>query len=85
VGLEENTLSNLSLYPNPNDGHFYLDFGQILTEVQVHIIDLQGRIIENVQLKNVDTFEFNLNTSDGTYMVDVKSENFRQTLRVVKK
>ena len=84
VGLEENILSNITLYPNPNDGHFHLNFGKTLSEVNVYITDLQGRVVKSEQLNNVSNYEFNINSSAGSYLVEVTTGKYRQTLRVVK-
>ncbi|MDX2361821.1 MAG: T9SS type A sorting domain-containing protein [Crocinitomicaceae bacterium] len=45
LGIEEEELEhNVSVFPNPNDGNFYVELnGQVNNEAELHIIDLTGR------------------------------------------
>ncbi len=75
VGIEEETNSSFSVYPNPNNGEFF-----IATNVEgtatVQIIDAQGKIIYNKSL-NLNTNATSISLKDieaGIYMIKIISE-----------
>lgn len=75
--------SNLSIYPNPNNGTFSVEFNNSL-EKTVDLTDITGRVVmSNTTSQN--KIEFNINhLANGVYYLRVKSDNATQTVKVVK-
>lgn len=87
--IDNNTLSDVRLYPNPiNDNTFYINTPNLTGEqVEVKITDIAGRQIYSDLLSCQDnrvalTFKNNLNT--GVYLVTMKFAGEQKTLRLIK-
>lgn len=84
VGIENNQLSNLSLYPNPSYGRFSIDLGKEYTEVTVQIINTLGRIVSSKKYASTRTIESEINDSAGIYFVKVSTASGESTtLRIL--
>ena len=83
VGLGE-SLQNVSLFPNPTRGQFNLARMDAATEVEVSVLDLQGKVLtvakwnEGVDALSIDLSSF----ANGVYMVRMTSEEGSRTMRV---
>jgi hypothetical protein len=83
VSLDE-TLQNVSLFPNPTRGQFNLARMDAATEVEVSVLDLQGKVLtvakwnEGVDALSIDLSSF----ANGVYMVRMTSEEGSRTMRV---
>ncbi|MDG1915169.1 MAG: T9SS type A sorting domain-containing protein [Crocinitomix sp.] len=82
VGINENTADeNLTIYPNPVDNTFILNFD--VTEdapVEVKIIGLDGRLVKHLYTGTAfvgeNKFAFNkANLASGTYFVQIQSDD----------
>ena len=84
VGIVNNQLSNLSLYPNPSYGRFTLDLGKEYTEVTVQVINTLGRIVSSKKYASTRTIENEINDSVGIYFVRVSTATGESTtLRIL--
>lgn len=83
--LDSNLLGNkelemkvkLSVYPNPSEGKFTLNFGKS-TSCEMKICDLSGKILKNILLKN--QAEITVNLSDlksGIYFLNYDNEQIK--------
>jgi len=85
AGLGE-SLQNVSLFPNPTRGQFNLARMDAATEVEVSVLDLQGKVLtvakwnEGVDALSIDLSSF----ANGVYMVRMTSEEGSRTMRVSK-
>jgi hypothetical protein len=83
AGLGE-SLQNVSLFPNPTRGQFNLARMDAATEVEVSVLDLQGKVLtvakwnEGVDALSIDLSSF----ANGVYMVRMTSEEGSRTMRV---
>ena len=74
-------ITNISLYPNPNNGSFSLQFTPSSELIGVQVFDMRGRVIfdrkysnnglfnENIQLNNVQSGVYLVNVQDGSRKV----------------
>ncbi len=71
LGIEKNTLSNLSLYPNPSNGTFAIDMGREYPDVTVRIYNLTGQIISSEKYSSARIIEKQIDNLPGIYFVNV--------------
>ena len=85
--VNENQFTNLAIYPNPNQGTFYISLDTLLDEkVNIEVYDIRGRKIYNQAIENTMKFEktVNLNNpSSGVYLVKVRQAANQVTKRVI--
>lgn len=85
LGTQENTLSNLALYPNPSNGKFTIDLGREYTDLTVQIYNMLGQLISSEKYATAKTIEQYINTSAGMYFVKVSTaKEGSNTLRIIK-
>ncbi|RFN58858.1 T9SS type A sorting domain-containing protein [Marixanthomonas ophiurae] len=85
LGAEENTLSNLTLYPNPTDGNFTIDLGREYSGVTVQIYNILGQLIADERYASAKFIQKEINTSAGIYFIKVSiAKKGSSTLRIVK-
>ncbi|MEN9940221.1 MAG: hypothetical protein RIR61_1028 [Bacteroidota bacterium] len=85
ASLDE-TLQNVSLFPNPTRGQFNLARMDAASEVAVSVLDLQGKVL-TVATWNAGAESLSIdlgNFANGVYMVRLTSEEGSRTLRVSK-
>lgn len=84
VGLTENQLSNIKVYPNPSkDGVFTID-ANVLVGGQLTAMDMTGRILLNKNLSEVvETIDLSA-FPNGTYFVRLSNEAQSVTLKLIK-
>jgi trimeric autotransporter adhesin len=85
TGIDEagNSISKLSVYPNPNNGSFTIETGNILNK-QIEILDITGRVVysANSEAQNIliDVREL----AHGMYQVKVKTNTGTDIIKVIK-
>lgn len=89
MGIADNSLGNISLYPNPviND-KLFINFSQITgnTKIKVDICSLDGKIIRSRTFDNVQQkIELSgLDFSTGVYLVKVRQGDKRRSFKIIK-
>lgn len=69
LSVEENLKNNVSIYPNPATNVINLKSDEMMSTIQ--IIDLSGKLVENVVI-NAETFTVNTqNLVDGIYFISI--------------
>ena len=75
LGLSDEE-SDFMIYPNPFKYETTLDFGQIITEAEVRIIDVFGKIIEEITIYNTEKYVItNKNKASGVYFIEIEYLN----------
>ena len=85
LSVDEFSLSNLSVYPNPNNGEFNVKFNTTSSNIVIDVFDVRGRSIisktynntsaefnKAISLGNVEAGMYLLNISDGSKVVTKK-------------
>ncbi|MGJ8660619.1 MAG: SBBP repeat-containing protein [Bacteroidota bacterium] len=85
VGILENTFSDeFILYPNPTSGAFSIQFGSPQANVELKIMDLSGKVMENRSFDNVVRIEHDLDKPQGIYLIEVSnSKGERSMIRLI--
>tara|TARA_B110000438_G_C15754896_1_gene624628 strand:+ start:537 stop:1205 length:669 start_codon:yes stop_codon:yes gene_type:complete len=84
--VAEVTEDDLTIYPNPNNGEFFISNNGKAENVNLHVLDIQGKeVYNNVLNLGAGANEFiKLNDlNPGMYIVVLDSENGRTTQNVV--
>ncbi len=67
----------VSLYPNPNDGHFSVDFAGISGDVVFQLVDAGGALVDvrDIYVDDGSTMEFSYNLVPGVYFARFVSDD----------
>jgi hypothetical protein len=83
TGINE-TLNNVSVYPNPTNGNVTVDLGG-LTDVSIKVINLIGEVIyEDHKISN-STYNIYIEESAGIYFVEISNENIKEVVKLLVK
>ncbi len=69
-----NTLSGLSIFPNPNNGSFTVKFNNLNSMVGIKVLDIRGRSIYNKSYTSTVTFNEDINlkgVQSGIYLLKI--------------
>jgi PKD repeat protein len=87
VGIEEeSSLSHLNAYPNPASNTIKVDLRSISQSVNIRIIDLSGRVIQersNVNAGNVESFDIS-ELESGFYFMILNDGNNQKVEKFIK-
>jgi hypothetical protein len=77
VAIQNPTLSNLYLYPNPNNGSFTIKLKNLNAAEAINVFNSQGRLIKMIDLSKMKSAEVkvNLNVSTGIYFLSFTNES----------
>ena len=82
VGLDENNMNSLSVYPNPNHGLFSLNLSE--EDCDIVVTNALGQqVYQQNKAKGLTTLNID-GMSDGVYFVTVKSASLVSTMKFVK-
>ena len=80
-------LENFTLYPNPNNGNFNIQFNSNSgNEIKINVHDIRGREIFNKSYDNNGFFNENLqlnNAQSGIYLVTVQDGSRKEVKKIV--
>jgi subtilisin-like proprotein convertase family protein len=82
-----NTIQNFSLYPNPNNGNFNIQFNSNSSkDISLEVFDLRGRNVYTNSYKNNGFFNENIqlnSVQSGVYLVSINDGENKITKKVV--
>jgi hypothetical protein len=86
IGIIENSfIEEFSLYPNPTNGIFYIEFNSSQETIELKIMDASGKMIEDKTFNQVDLIEYELIQPKGIYLIEVSDKkNQRSIIRLIK-
>jgi hypothetical protein len=87
TSLSENEILGLNVYPNPASTEVNVSFEASNADYSVKLVDLQGRVIANQNLTNLNgtqVISFSTSTvAKGSYLVSITSNGLTSTKSVV--
>jgi subtilisin-like proprotein convertase family protein len=87
AGVTENNLKNFTIYPNPNNGTFNVQFeSNSGNDIKINVHDISGRVIFEKSYQNTGIFNQNLqlnNAQAGVYLITVLDGDNQTTKRIV--
>ena len=81
VGLDEDNVNLLSVYPNPNHGQFSINLPE--EDCQIEVFNSLGQQVYSQQAQGMTTIHLE-GLNDGVYFVTMKSASAVSTLKFVK-
>ena len=84
VGTEPGLATLLRHYPNPTTGQLTLDFGQVLPEAQIRILNPLGQMLSQHSLLQSSTLTLQLPTTPGIYLIEITTPTTQLTLKTTK-
>lgn len=87
LSVNDNSLQDFVLYPNPNKGNFTISFNSDNSEkVNVGVFDIRGRNVFSKEYQNNGLFNENMqldNLQSGVYLVKVQNGSKQLTKKIV--
>lgn len=87
LGNNENQLSDFSMYPNPNNGNFTIQFtSSSSNDIKIGVHDMRGRQIFDKSYTNTGVFNQNIqlnNLQSGVYLVSVQDGDTKEVKRII--
>lgn len=86
VGINENSFgAGFNIYPNPTSNDFTINFGEVLNNGTITLVDVTGKVILTKNISNVSTSIISVEELDkGTYFIKIEQNNLVKTISVVK-
>ncbi len=82
-----NNIEDLTIYPNPNNGNFNINFtSQSSNDVEVIVHDIRGRQVFNKSFSSNSVFNQNIqlnNVGSGIYIVTVKDGERKENKKII--
>jgi len=86
VGIQENLMDNINIYPNPTDnGIFTIDLQKNYKNLRISIINLLGEEISSVFYDEIKKVDLNILEEKGPYLVEIITEDNESTILKVLK
>lgn len=84
VGMEDKFGNEFKLYPNPSNGQVSIDFGQVLLQAQLQVMDVTGKVVHQANVANTTNTQIDLrHLSRGMYNVKVSTDTESTILKLV--
>lgn len=74
VGVNENSLSSLSLYPNPTTGNVFIDFGELKQNIKATVTNSIGQVVLTQNYASTKSINFDLDLPKGLYFLTLESD-----------
>ena len=85
LSVEDETLANFSMIPNPASNHLNIELSQALTTGDIKVYNLLGKQVVTKSFENTAHVQVDVSgLANGLYLVSIASENRIQTKRFIK-
>lgn len=71
VGLENNAIDMVNIYPNPSKGNVEMSFSNTIEQANVRVFDMTGKIVQEFELVDAPQFSFFLKGGNGVYTIEM--------------
>jgi len=83
INETQNSLSSLSIYPNPANDKINISFAQQSSEVSIHVFDMTGRLLKTT-FTSKNNIEMDMtDLSNGIYFVTVSGKDFTTSQKIM--
>ena len=84
VGVNENSLSSLSLYPNPTTGNVFIDLGELKQDVKATLTNSIGQVVLTQNYVSTTYINLNLDCPNGLYFLTLATDGEVITKKIIK-
>jgi hypothetical protein len=85
VSIEENSFSNLSIYPNPTTGDITIDLGENVTTIKATLTNNLGQVILTQSYDYTKNINLEINAPIGIYFLQIESSGgATKTIKIIK-
>jgi len=85
IGIKNNALNAIGIYPNPNNGNFVIDFGNMTGKVSIKVISLLGEEVYSANVSATDKLPVDMSAyQNGVYVVQINNNSSIATKRIIK-
>ena len=85
VGIIQNNFGNeFIFYPNPSDGDFTIDLGNIYESIAIKLTDLNGKLIETNYYNNTQFLHLKIEEPVGIYLLNIETEAKKAIIKLMK-
>lgn len=86
VGLDALELSSVTVYPNPSEGIFTVDFGSLSSVATYSVVSVDGKVVRDVAQTQLSTTIVDLRTeSKGVYFLNIAQDGKTRVFKLVVK
>ncbi|MPM05072.1 hypothetical protein SDC9_51356 [bioreactor metagenome] len=83
--VTENTFGDkFMVYPNPTDGNFSIDLGNVYQNTTISIFDVNGKLIETKSFSQTQIADMSMAAPAGVYLLKVNSGDKKAAITLVK-
>jgi subtilisin-like proprotein convertase family protein len=87
LGIEENTINNFEIYPNPNSGVFTIEMNTSFeSEVDIIVYDIRGRRVYNMHYESSSNFKKEISmdsVQSGLYFIEVNNGSKKIVKKII--
>ncbi len=83
VSVDENSLANVRIYPNPTTDQVFVCLGDSKSDVKLEIVDLFGRMVKTEQLSNQFNTISLVDLANGQYLLRLSSPHELRSVRLL--
>jgi len=86
MGIIQNSISDkIQIYPNPTNGNFSIDLGEVYSVVAITLTDLSEKVIQTKTYSEIQLLNLNLEKPTAeVYLLKIESAEKNAVIRLVK-
>ena len=84
IGIEENNLSELAIYPNPTNGEFTIDLREVKQNVKATLTNSLGQVILTQNFTSTNFINLVIDAPKGVYLLQLESDREVITKKIIK-
>ena len=82
--LDVASLQDLSIYPNPFRNETTVDFGRVIEEAKITVVDIYGKVIEKYEINDTDRYIIKRATkASGVYFLEVEIGSTKTNTKII--
>jgi len=75
ASITEKSKLHAEIFPNPNKGTFEIKLASVFNEIQVEVLDMQGKVVWTQADTNDNAIQVISNLAKGQYLVKINTES----------